>query len=144
MKTFWLRESEVERGTPTRLSDPRNRNHKALAIGNHNFEVASFSRGNRNKSQCHNHKNRIGPPKSRRFRITALCSQRMLGRFQTFVALQKHSKRPHKTGGSRVQRVGFRACFRSRSEFFELQLQSLAICVFIVAAIRVTKRHLRA
>ena len=31
------------------LSDPRNRNHKSLAIGNHNFEVASFSRRNRNE-----------------------------------------------------------------------------------------------
>ena len=31
------------------LSDPRNRNHKLLAIGNHNFEVASFSRRNRSK-----------------------------------------------------------------------------------------------
>ena len=30
-----------------KLSDPRNRNHKSLAIGNHNFEVASFSRRNR-------------------------------------------------------------------------------------------------
>ena len=32
-----------------RVSDPRNRNHKSLAIGNHNFEVASFSRRNRSK-----------------------------------------------------------------------------------------------
>ena len=31
------------------LSDPRSRNHKSLAIANHNFEVASFSRRNRNK-----------------------------------------------------------------------------------------------
>ena len=31
------------------LSDPRNRNHKSLAIGNHNFEVASFSRRNHSK-----------------------------------------------------------------------------------------------
>ena len=31
------------------LSDPRNCNHKSLAIGNHNFEVASFSRRNRSK-----------------------------------------------------------------------------------------------
>ena len=31
------------------LSDPGNRNHKSLAIGNHNFEVASFSRRNRSK-----------------------------------------------------------------------------------------------
>ena len=31
------------------LSDPRNRNYKSLAIGNHNFEVASFSRRNRSK-----------------------------------------------------------------------------------------------
>ena len=31
------------------LSDPRNRNHKSLAIANHNFEVASFSRRNRSE-----------------------------------------------------------------------------------------------
>ena len=31
------------------LSDPRNRNHKSLAIANNNFEVASFSRRNRNE-----------------------------------------------------------------------------------------------
>ena len=33
------------------LSDPRNRNHKSLAIGNHNFEVARFSRRNRSKNR---------------------------------------------------------------------------------------------
>ena len=31
------------------LTDPCNRNHKSLAIGNHNFEVASFSRRIRSK-----------------------------------------------------------------------------------------------
>ena len=31
------------------LSGPRHRNHKSLAIANHNFEVASFSRRNRNE-----------------------------------------------------------------------------------------------
>ena len=31
------------------LSDPRNHNHKSLAIGNHNFEIASFSCRNRSK-----------------------------------------------------------------------------------------------
>ena len=31
------------------LSDPRNHNHKSLAIANHSFEVASFSRRNRNE-----------------------------------------------------------------------------------------------
>ena len=31
------------------LSDPRNRNHKSLAIANHNFEVASFPRRNRSE-----------------------------------------------------------------------------------------------
>ena len=31
------------------LSDPRDRNHKSLAIANRNFEVASFSRSNRNE-----------------------------------------------------------------------------------------------
>ena len=39
-----------KRGDTVReLSDPRTRNHKPLAIGNHNFEIASFSRRNRNK-----------------------------------------------------------------------------------------------
>ena len=32
-----------------RLSDPHHRNHKSLAIANHNFEVASFSRRNRSE-----------------------------------------------------------------------------------------------
>ena len=31
------------------LSDPRNRNHKSLAIANRNFEVASFSRRSRSE-----------------------------------------------------------------------------------------------
>ena len=31
------------------LSDPRNRNHKSLAIANRNLEVASFSRRNRSE-----------------------------------------------------------------------------------------------
>ena len=48
-------------------------------------------------------------------------------------------QKTHKTGGSRVQRVGFRGYFLSRSDFFELRLQSLAIYDFEVAAIRVTK-----
>ena len=55
------------------------------------------------------------------------------------MALLKHYKNHTKTGDSRVQRVGFRGCFRSRSDFFELRLPSLAICDFEVAPIRVTK-----
>ena len=52
---------------------PRNRNHKSLAIGNHNFEVACFPRRkNQVESQRRNHKIRIGPKKSQRFGITAL------------------------------------------------------------------------
>ena len=34
----------------TVISDPRNRDHKSLAIANRNFEVASFSRRNRNET----------------------------------------------------------------------------------------------
>ena len=33
----------------------------------------------------------------------------------------------------------FQRCFRSRNDFFELRLQSLAICDFEVAAVWVTK-----
>ena len=48
-------------------------------------------------------------------------------------------QKPRKIGRSRVQRVGFRGCFLSRSDFSELRLQSLAICDFEVAAIRITE-----
>ena len=59
---------------PAALSDPRNRNHKSLAIANHNFEVAAFPAEIAMKSQ-------------------------------------------------------FYRCLRSRSDFFELRLQSLAIAI---------------
>ena len=59
-----------------------------------------------------------------------LCSRNDLCGFLTCVTLTQ-------TGGSQVQRAGFRGCFLSRSDFFELRLQSLAICDFEVAAIRV-------
>ena len=55
------------------------------------------------------------------------------------MALLKHYKNHTKLADSRVQRVGFRGCFRSRSDFFELRLQSLAICDFEIAAIRVKR-----
>ena len=55
------------------LSDPRNRNHKSLAIANHNSKSQAFPAEIAMKSQ-------------------------------------------------------FYRCFRSRSDFFELRLQSLAIC----------------
>ena len=68
-----LRDIFPHRAKVSDLSDARNPNHKSLAIANHNFEVASFSRRNRNDQ-----------------------SQ-------------------------------FYRCFRSRSDFLELRLQSLAI-----------------
>ena len=40
-------EREAQEHVPLGLSDPRNRNRKSLAIGNHNFEIESFSRRNR-------------------------------------------------------------------------------------------------
>ena len=42
--------SGILSGVPEELSDPRHRNHKLLAMANHNFEVASFSRRNRNEN----------------------------------------------------------------------------------------------
>ena len=76
--------------------------------------------------------------KSLRFGITPLESQWFPGGFLTYAMFLKHDKN-QATGGSRVQGVGFRGCFLSRSDFFELRLQSPAICDFEVAAIRVTK-----
>ena len=40
---------EIRQNFSKNLSDPRNRNHKSLAIANHNFEVSSFSRRNRSE-----------------------------------------------------------------------------------------------
>ena len=72
--TFLQKSAVFRRGRIARSrSDPRNRNHKSLAIANHNFEVASFCRRNRNE-------------------------------------------------------IAVLQVFRSRSDFFELRLQSLAIC----------------
>ena len=84
------------------------------------------------KSKCRNHENRIGSKKSLQFTTYSEGFPDPCGASEKFW-------KPHKTGGSRVQRVGFRGCFRSRNDFFELRLQSLAICDFEVAAIRVTK-----
>ena len=55
------------------------------------------------------------------------------------MALLKHYKIHTNLAASESKIFGFRGCFRSRSDFLELRLQSLAICDFEVAAIRVTK-----
>ena len=57
------------------LVNPRNRNHKSLANGNHNIEIASFSRRNRNVAIT---KIALGQ-KPLRFGITPLWSQRLFG-----------------------------------------------------------------
>ena len=121
-----------------RLSDPRNRNHKSLAIGNHNFEVASFSRRNRSKIAVSQSQKSHWAKKIAAIQNHTLVVATYSGGFADSCGASETQKKTHKTGGSRVQRVGFRGCFRSRSAFFELRLQSLAICDFEVAAIRVT------
>ena len=57
-------------GSP--LSDPRNRNHKSLAIGNHNFEVANFSRRNRSKIAVSQSQNRIYVALLKHYKTTKL------------------------------------------------------------------------
>ena len=119
------------------LSDPRNRNHKSLAIGNHIFEVASFFCRNRSKiavSQKSHWAKKIAAIQNHTL-VVATYS----GGFADPCGASETLSKPHKTGSSRVQKVGFRGCFWSRSDFFELRLQSLAICDFEVTAIRVTK-----
>ena len=72
IEEIMLLENEKSARSFPALSDPRNRNHKSLAIDNHNFEIASFAAEIAVKSQCRNHENRIGPKKSLRFGITPL------------------------------------------------------------------------
>ena len=57
------------------LVNPRNRNHKSLANGNHNIEITSFSRRNRSVAIT---KIELGQ-KPLRFRITPLWSQQLFG-----------------------------------------------------------------
>ena len=109
------KEGQVQIGKPPRLaafelSDPRNRNHKSLAIGNHNFEVASFSRSKiAVKSQCRNYNNRIGP-KTPLTLLQALLFWKKQGFFPqtskgfslrgTVKSLEKRGKRTKKQGKS--------------------------------------------
>ena len=123
------------------VNDPRNRNHKSLAIGNHNFEVASFSCRNRSKIAVSQSQRSHWAKKVAAIRNHTLVVATISGRFPDLCDASENTinYKPGKTGGSRVQRAGFRGCFLSRSDFYELRLQSQAICDFEVAAIRVTK-----
>ena len=120
------------------LGDPCNRNHKSLAIGNHDFEIANFSRRNRSKIAVSQSQKIALGQKMAAIRAHTLVVATISGNFLTYMTLLKHYKNHKKTGESRVQRLGFRGCFLSPSDSFELHLQSLAICDFEVAAIRVT------
>ena len=75
------------------LSDPRNRNHKSLAIGNHNFEVAGFSRRNRRKiAVSQSQKSHWAKIKIAVIQNRTLVVATYSGGFQTHVALLKHYK----------------------------------------------------
>ena len=58
------------------------------------------------------------------------------------MALLKHYKNQTKLAVPESKELASEGVFRSRSDFFELRLQSLAICDVEVAAIRVTKLEL--
>ena len=62
-----------------------------------------------------------------------------VGGFQTYVALQRHSKSHAKLADPESKELASEGVFGVTVTFFELRLQSLAICDFEVAAIRVTK-----
>ena len=122
------------------LSDPPNRNHKSLAIGHHNFKVASFSCRNRSKIAVSQSHKPHWAQKTAAIRNHTLVVATYSGRCLDLCDASETLQKPRKTGGCWVQRVGFRGCFWvAVIDFFELRLQSLAICDFEVAAIRVTK-----
>ena len=123
----------------SKLSDPRNCNHKSLATANRNFKVASFASRNRSKIAVSQSQKSHRAKKIAAIRNHTLVVATISGGFPDLCDDSETLEKPGKTGGPRVQRVGFRGCFLSRSDFFELRLQSLAICDFEVAAIRVTK-----
>ena len=100
---------------------------------------ASFSRRNRSKIAVPQSQTSHWAKKIAAIRNHTLVVATYFGWFPDVCDASETLQKPRKTGGSRVQRVGFRGCFLSRSDFFELRLRSLAICDFEVAAIRVTK-----
>ena len=98
------------------LSDPRNRNHKSLAIGNHNFKVTSFSSRNRDKIAVSQSQKSHWAKKNHCDSESHPCSRNVFWGFPDPCGASETQKK-HKTGGSRVQGVSFRGCFRSRSDF---------------------------
>ena len=72
------------------LSGPSGRNHKSLAIGNHNFEVASFSRRDRNQiAVSRSPKSALGQ-KIAAIRNHSLVVPTYSRGLQTYVALLRH------------------------------------------------------
>ena len=112
-------------------------NRKRLAIITSKSH-ASFSRSNRSKIAVLQSQKLHWAQKIAAIRNRTLIVAMISGGFDLCDASETLQK-PCKNGGSRVQRVGFRGCFLSRSDSFELRLHSLAICDFEVAAIRATK-----
>ena len=115
------------------LNDPRNRNHKSLAIGNHNFEVASFSRRNRSKIAMSQSQKSHWAKKIAAMQSHTLVVATYSRGFQTHVALLKHYKNQTKLAVPESKDLASEGV---AVIFFELRLQSLAICDFEVAAIR--------
>ena len=99
------------------LSDPRNRNHKSQAIGNHNFEVASFSRRNHSKIAVSQSQKSHWAKKIAAIQNHTLVVATYSGGFPRPMWRFCNTIKTTQTGGSRVQRVGLKGCFRSRSDF---------------------------
>ena len=90
------------------LSDRRNRNHKSLAIANHNFEVASFSHRNRSEIAVLQSQKSHCAKTIAAIRNHTLVVATTSGGFPDLCDASETPKRQRKTSGSRVQRVGFR------------------------------------
>ena len=81
------------KGDGQHLGEPRNLNHKALAIGNCNFEVARFSNRNLNKNAASQSQSQppIFPfPKAMRYKRGAYCDLRAPGAESTAMQIEVH------------------------------------------------------
>ena len=132
------------------LSDPRNRNpiHKSLAIGNHNFEVATIHTEIAIRLPSRNHRNALGKvlvmighhdlvvPTSSGWLVSSLV-ERTLNR-KAHTNKQTNWWIPSQKSDSEFKRV-----FSELAVIFELQLPSLVVYDFEVAAVRVAKASMR-
>ena len=119
------------------LHDPRIRNHKLPAIGNHNLEMSIFPQTVR--LNCIFAIREIAAGKNISAIWTHTLILEMYLRAQPYAVSLKHYEKLIHTGGPESKELASEAAFGGVMPSFELRLHLGALCDFEVTAIRVTQ-----